>query len=35
VDADFEHECDQARKLAARYFDGRRVLVDLLNALGL
>jgi hypothetical protein len=35
VEADFENECEQARKLAARCFDARRVLVDLLNALGL
>jgi hypothetical protein len=35
VQADFEHECKQARGIAARYFDARRVLVDLLTALKL
>jgi hypothetical protein len=35
VEADFQHESTQARRLAVRYFDAQRVLRDLLTALKL
>ena len=35
VEADFQHESTQARKLAVRYFDAQRVLRDLLTSLKL